>query len=157
MGDAYPVAAVITSSDLAARFSDHDFFSTFAGSPVAMAAALGVLEVMDDERLIEHTADVGAYLSGLLHDLARRHPLMAEVRQIGLAIGVEIVKPGTTEPDPAAAKDIVEGMRQRRVLIGATGRHVNVLKIRPPLVFQRRNADQLVAALDGVMGTIANG
>jgi 4-aminobutyrate aminotransferase-like enzyme/Ser/Thr protein kinase RdoA (MazF antagonist) len=151
MGDAYPVAAVITRSDLARRFSDHDFFSTFAGSPVAMAAALGVLDVMDDERLIEHTAEVGAYLGGLLREVAARHPLIAEVRQIGLAIGAEIVLPGTTEPDPATAKDIVEGLRQRRVLIGRTGRHGNVLKIRPPLVFQREHADQLVEALESVL------
>jgi 4-aminobutyrate aminotransferase-like enzyme len=77
--------------------------------------------------------------------------LIAEVRQIGLAIGAEIVLPGTTEPDPATAREIVEGLRQRRVLIGRTGRHSNVLKIRPPLIFQRQHADQLLETLDAVL------
>ncbi len=72
MGDAYPVAAVLTRSDLAARFSDHDFFSTFAGSPVAMAAALGVLEVMEDERLIDNAADVGRYLGDTVREFGDR-------------------------------------------------------------------------------------
>ncbi len=74
-------------------------------------------------------------------------PRIAEVRQIGLAIGVEIVRPGTTEPDAATAKQIVEGMRSRSVLIGSTGRHGATLKIRPPLVFQREHADLLVQTL----------
>ena len=89
----------------------------------------------------------GSYLGNRLRELAGSAPQIAEVRQIGLAIGVEIVRPGTVEPDAAGAKEIVEGMRERGVLIGTTGRHGNVLKIRPPLVFRREHADQLVAAL----------
>jgi 4-aminobutyrate aminotransferase-like enzyme/Ser/Thr protein kinase RdoA (MazF antagonist) len=150
MGDSYPVAAVLTRSDLAARFSDHDFFSTFAGSPVAMAAAKAVLEVMDDERLIDNARDVGEYLAGLLREVAgagEQPSAIAEVRQIGLAIGVEIVRPGTTQPDPENAKRLVDGMRHRGVLIGRTGRNGNVLKVRPPLVFTRQNADQLAQEL----------
>jgi 4-aminobutyrate aminotransferase-like enzyme len=155
MGDAFPVAALITRRELAARFSDHDFFSTFAGSPVAMAAAKAVLEVIDDERIVANAADVGAYVGGLLSELAPRARQIGEVRQIGLAIGVEIVSPGTTEPDSAAAREIVDGMRQAGVLIGRTGRHGNVLKIRPPLIFRREHADQLVDTLDAVVQRIA--
>jgi 4-aminobutyrate aminotransferase-like enzyme len=153
MGDGYPVAAVLTRRDLAERFSDHEFFSTFAGSPVAMAASQAVLEVMDDEHLIENAAIVGGHLGARLRDLAAAHPQMAEVRQIGLAIGIEIVKPGTTEPDPAAAKTIVDAMRRRDVLIGRTGRNNNVLKIRPPLVFRREHADQVADTLGAVLRT----
>lgn len=151
MGDAYPVAAVITRRDLAAQFSDHDFFSTFAGSPVAMAAAKAVLEVIDDERIVANAADVGGHLGGLLRAIASRTPAIGEVRQIGLAIGVEMVRPGTTEPDPEAARRIVEGMRQGGVLIGRTGRRGNVLKIRPPLVFRREHADQLAQSLASLL------
>ena len=148
MGNGHPVAAVITRGELARAFSpDGEFFSTFGGNPVAMAAALAVLEVMDDERIIHNAAGVGEYLGGLLRDLAARDTRMGEVRQIGLAIGVEIVRSGTPEPDRAAARDIVEGMRNAGVLIGTTGRHGNVLKIRPPLVFQRAHADQLLDTL----------
>ena len=153
MGNGHPVAAVITRRELAGRFSpEGEFFSTFGGNPVAMAAALAVLEVMDDERIIENAAAVGEHLAGRLRELAARAPQIGEVRMVGMAIGVEIVRPGTAEPDAAVAKEIVEGMRQRGVLIGTTGRHSNTLKIRPPLVFQRDHADQLVQTLDGVMG-----
>ena len=155
MGNGHPVAAVITRRELAERFAaTTDFFSTFGGNPVAMAAALAVLEVIDDERIVERAGKGGGYLVGRLRELAEGVPAVGEVRGIGLAIGVEIVRPGTTEPDAATTKAIVEGMRERGVLIGTTGRHENVLKIRPPLVFGRAHADLLVAALDGVFKEI---
>jgi 4-aminobutyrate aminotransferase-like enzyme len=155
MGNGHPVAAVITRRDIAERFAaTTDFFSTFGGNPVAMAAALAVLEVIDDERLIERAGESGGYLVGRLRELQGRVALIGEVRGIGLAIGVEIVRPGTTEPDPVATSEIVEGMRERGVLIGTTGRHGNTLKIRPPLVFERRHADQLVAVLEDVLAAL---
>jgi 4-aminobutyrate aminotransferase-like enzyme len=155
MGNGHPVAAVITRRDIAARFRETtDFFSTFGGNPVAMAAALAVLEVIDDERLIDRARDVGEYLARRLRDIASRAPEIGEVRGIGLAIGVEIVKPGTTEPDPTRTREIVEGMRQDGVLIGTAGRHENSLKIRPPLVFGRRDVDLLVATLEQVLERI---
>jgi 4-aminobutyrate aminotransferase-like enzyme/Ser/Thr protein kinase RdoA (MazF antagonist) len=152
MGSGHPVAAVITRRELAERFSpEGEFFSTFGGNPVAMAAALAVLEILDDERLVERARGVGQYLAALLRELAPRYPLIGDVRAIGLAIGVEIVHAGTTEPDAAATREIVEGMRQRNVLIGTTGRHSNTLKIRPPLVFGREHADQLATTLAEVL------
>ncbi|MEP7378136.1 MAG: aminotransferase class III-fold pyridoxal phosphate-dependent enzyme [Chloroflexota bacterium] len=152
MGNGLPVAAVMTRRDLAARFSpDGEFFSTFGGNPVAMAAALAVLEVMDDEHVIANAAAVGEYLASQLRELASRFPFIGEVRAVGLAIGVEIIRPGSTTPDSATAKEIVESMRRRGVLIGTTGRNSNTLKIRPPLVFGRQHADQLVEALEGVL------
>ena len=158
MGNGHPVAAVITRRELAQRFSpDHEFFSTFAGNPVAMAAALAVLEVIDDERVIERAGGVGEYLVGRLRAIAAPTPMIGEVRGIGLAIGVEIVKPGTNEPDSAMAKDIVNAMRDKGVLIGTTGRHSNTLKIRPPLAFQREHADQLVETLEAVLTTTPSG
>ncbi len=153
MGNGHPVAAVLTRRDLAARFSDGDFFSTFGGNPVAMAAAQAVLGVIDDERIIANAADVGQYMTGRLGEVGARTPLIGEVRSVGLAVGVEIIRPGTTEPDPATARDILEGMRNAGVLIGTTGRHSNTLKIRPPLVFQRKHADQLVETLGSVLSS----
>ena len=156
MGNGHPVAAVITRRDLAERFSPHgDFFSTFAGNPVAMAAALAVLEVIDDERIIDRAGSVGAHLAGGLRKLAAGHPLIAQVRQVGLAIGVEIVKPGTTEPDSGTTREIVNGMRKAGVLIGTTGLFSNTLKIRPPLVFRERDADQLIESLQRILAATA--
>lgn len=148
MGNGIPVAAVITRRELAQSFSpEGEFFSTFGGNPVAAAAAQAVLEVIENERLIEHAGEIGEHLAGKLRELMPRCPLIGEVRAIGLAIGVEIVRPGTTEPDPATTKEIVEGMRQRDVLIGTTSRQRSTLKVRPPLVFERQHADQLVETL----------
>ena len=154
MGNGMPIAAVITRRDLATRFSpEGDFFSTFGGNPVAAAAALAVLDVMEDERTIENAARVGEILAGRLRELARNEPRIGEVRAIGLAIGVEIVHPDNLAPDSTTAKEIVEGMRERGVLIGSTGRPGNTLKIRPPLVFGRLHADQVVDTLEDVLGT----
>jgi 4-aminobutyrate aminotransferase-like enzyme/Ser/Thr protein kinase RdoA (MazF antagonist) len=155
MGNGHPVAAVMTRRDLSERLSpEGEFFSTFGGNPVAMAAALAVLDVIADERIIESAGGVGGHLAGRLRDLGSRRPLIGEVRQIGLAIGVEIVKPATTEPDAATTKEIVEAMRSAGVLIGTTGRHGNVLKIRPPLVFKREHATQLVETLEDVLSRL---
>src|SRR3954451_22126441 len=113
-----------------------EFFSTFGGNPVAMAAALAVLDVMADQHIVENSRVVGAYTANRLRELAASSAAIREVRQIGLAIGVEVA-------DGGSARNVVEGMRQMGVLIGTTGRAGNVLKIRPPLVFSRANADQL--------------
>jgi 4-aminobutyrate aminotransferase-like enzyme/Ser/Thr protein kinase RdoA (MazF antagonist) len=152
MGNGHPVAAVITRRDIAQSFAGTtDFFSTFGGNPVAMAAALAVLEVIDDERIIDGAGEAGAYLVQRLRDLEARTPRVGEVRAIGLAVGVEVVRPGTTEPDASTTAEIVEAMRRGGVLIGTTGRHGNTLKVRPPLVFGRRDADLLVDTLDNVL------
>jgi 4-aminobutyrate aminotransferase-like enzyme/Ser/Thr protein kinase RdoA (MazF antagonist) len=140
MGNGMPVAAVMTRRDLAERFVKADFFSTFGGNQLAMAAAKAVLEVIDDERIIANAAAVGEYLGSRLRALAAGSSVLGEVRQIGLAIGVDT-------PSESIAKDIANALRDAGVLIGTTGRDNNVLKIRPPLVFQRIHADQLTEAL----------
>jgi 4-aminobutyrate aminotransferase-like enzyme/Ser/Thr protein kinase RdoA (MazF antagonist) len=153
MGNGHPVAAVLTSHELAERFAPAgEFFSTFGGNPVAMAAALAVLEVMDDEQVVERSAAVGEFVAGRLRAL--ESPAIGEVRAIGMAIGVEIVTPGTPDPDATTAKEIVEQMRQRGALIGTTGRNGNTLKIRPPLAFRGEHADQLVETLEAVLELI---
>ena len=152
MGNGHPVAAVITRRDIAERFGgESDFFSTFGGNPVAMAAALAVLEVIEDERILSHVRDVAGELAAALRALAGRSPAVGDVRSIGLAIGVDVVRPGTTEFDPHTTRAIVEGMRERGVLIGTTGPQDSTLKIRPPLVIRAAEARLVVATLDEVL------
>lgn len=139
MGNGYPMGAVVTSAELAEEFAAAwHFFSTFAGSPVAAAAGGAVLDVMEAERLPERAEQLGAYLRAELVSL--RHPAMGAVRGSGLFVGVEMA-------DSGIARAAVEGLRQRRVLIGSTGPAGEVLKIRPPLVFTKRHADLLIAKL----------
>jgi 4-aminobutyrate aminotransferase-like enzyme len=153
MGNGYPVAAVITRKELMDRFAvTTEFFSTFGGNPVAAQAALAVLEVIDDERLVERAANVGTRLVAALQDLRGRHPAVADIRGQGLLIGVELAT--TTDqraPDAGLAERVVDGLRDRGILIGRTGAGHNVLKIRPPLVFAEEHAGILVDGLAAVL------
>ncbi len=148
MGNGYPVAALIARRDLVERFAESGhFFSTFGGNPVACTAALTVLEVIEDERLIAHAAGVGATLLRAVEELRPRHPALGGVRGRGLLIGADVVS-DAGEPDPGRATVVVDVMRERGVLVGRTGPRDNVLKIRPPLVFQQEHVGILVEALE---------
>jgi 4-aminobutyrate aminotransferase-like enzyme len=142
MGNGYPVAAVLTRREIVEGFAfAGSVFSTFGGNPVAAQAGLAVLDVIRDERIIPHVKRVGEELVGQLNELQTRHDQIVAVRGLGLLIGVQL-------DDPARAKLVVDAMRERGVLIGRTGPRDDVLKIRPPLVFDEQHAAVLVAALE---------
>ncbi|WP_460865739.1 aminotransferase class III-fold pyridoxal phosphate-dependent enzyme [Nocardioides pakistanensis] len=148
MGNGYPVAAVIGPAELIDPFvAETDYFSTFGGSTAACAAALAVLRVIEDEQLVSRAADVGARLFTSLREATADRSEVADVRGWGLALAVDLVEPSTGEPDAARAQSVVEGMRERGVLVGRTGRHRATLKIRPPLVFGEEHVGLLVDAL----------
>ncbi len=143
MGNGYPVAAVIARRELVDEFAaTTDFFSTFGGNPVAAAAALAVLEVIEDERLIDRAGRVGAYLADELRRL--EHPAIQAIRGFGLLAGVGL-------PDAQLAGRVMDRLRDRGVLVGRTGPGENVLKIRPPLVFGDEHVDLLVGELDAAL------
>ena len=156
MGNGHPVAAVITRRELTERFAETtEWFSTFGGNPVACAAALAVLDVIEDERLIERAARVGPALRAAIAALTGAHPSIGDVRGVGLLSGVELVRdPATKEPDPALASAVKNAMRERGVLVGSTGPHDNVLKVRPPLVFGEEHIPHVVEALDDSLGAL---
>ncbi|HEX7197243.1 MAG TPA: aminotransferase class III-fold pyridoxal phosphate-dependent enzyme [Candidatus Limnocylindria bacterium] len=157
MGNGHPVAAVITRSDIVDRFgAETTFFSTFGGNPVACAAALAVLDVLDEEKLIANAAGVGDWLRDELQALAARHPVIGDVRGRGLMTGVEMVRdPATREPNGNLAGRVKDEMAERGVLIGTSGRHGNVLKVRPPLCITREEAASVVTTLEGVLADLA--
>ena len=139
MGNGHPMGAVVTTSEIAAEFADRwHFFSTFAGSPVAAAVGSAVLDVIEDERLAERAETVGTYLR---EGLAARLGARAVVRGPGLFIGVEL-------DDGVTVRAVVERMRVDGVLVGRTGAHQNVIKIRPPLVFSEQHADRVIETLN---------
>jgi 4-aminobutyrate aminotransferase-like enzyme len=154
MGNGYPLGAVVTRPEILGAFcAKFGYFNTFAGSPVAAAVGQAVLDVLQREGLMENALRVGEHLKRGFKELAIRHPAIADVRGAGFYLGIELVegvagRPGAPAPAAALAKAVVNGLRERRVLIGSAGRYGNVLKIRPPLCFSAANADQLVAALD---------
>jgi 4-aminobutyrate aminotransferase-like enzyme len=153
MGNGYPVGAVVTRSDIVARFSTKFYFSTFGGNPVATRAALTVLEVIEDEGLLAHVQSVGKSLAGMLSELQRRHALISDVRHHGTLFGVQIAATPSM-PAPRATELVVNGLRARGVLVGRTGRNEDVLKIRPPLVFAAAEGKVLVDALDDTLGAL---
>jgi 4-aminobutyrate aminotransferase-like enzyme len=153
IGNGYPLGAVVTTREIAASFdTGMEFFSTFGGSTVSCAAGLAVLDVVQEERLQEHAAEVGGALLNALRALAGHHPLVGDVRGSGLFLGVELVKDRETlEPAAAEASDVVNRMRERGILLGTDGPFANVLKIRPPMPFTREDAELVVATLDDVL------
>ncbi len=139
MGNGYPVAAVITRRELAERFPyAGTTFSTFGGNPVAARAALAVLDVIADEGIVDRSTAVGDRLRASIRALGR--DAIVAVRGSGLITGVQL-----DSSDRAAG--VVDALRRDGVLIGRTGKHEDVLKIRPPLAFRDEHADLLVGAL----------
>jgi len=151
MGGGHPVAAVVATPEIAAAFAKHsDYFNTFGGNPVSAAAALAVLDVIDDEGLLENAQQVGQHLSLGLAALARDHEIIGNVQGSGLFWGIDLVSDRASRRpiDATDAKHLVSAIQKEGVLMGLTGKHGNVLKLRPPLPFTRENADRAVEVLD---------
>ena len=131
------------------------YFNTFGGNPVSCAAALAVLDVLEQEKLLENAVDTGAYVAGGLRKLQDKHSLIGDVRDKGLFFAVELVldraskKPATQE-----TARVVNAMRRNGVLISRVGRHDNILKMRPPMPFKREHADLLLSTLADCLDTL---
>ena len=156
MGNGHPVAAVIAKPHIVQRFAEQArYFNTFGGNPVSCAAATAVLDVMEHEQLQRSASAVGAYLKAELKKLQQRHEVIGDIRGHGLFIGLELVRNRTTlEPAAEEATKLVKGLCDEGVLTGITGRHQNVLKLRPPMVFNQQHAAQLIDALNTVLQSI---
>jgi 4-aminobutyrate aminotransferase-like enzyme len=153
MGNGFPVAGIAVVPEVVEEFgNDVRYFNTFGGNTVAVAAAQATLNVLREEKLLENANAVGRVLTAGLKSLAADHPCIGDVRGAGLFVGVEIVKdPDSKAPDTAAASAIVNGLRDRHVLISITGAHSNILKIRPPLTFSTAHAGRLLGELDSTL------
>jgi 4-aminobutyrate aminotransferase-like enzyme len=153
IGNGHPLAAVVTTPEIAASFNNGmEYFNTFGGNPVSCAIGLAVLDVIADDQLQTHTHYVGTHLLNGLRSLMDRHALIGDVRGLGLFVGIELVQDRETlEPAAAQATYIANRMRERGILLSTDGPFHNVLKIKPPLVFSTENADFLVTTLDQIL------
>ncbi len=149
MGNGHPVAGLALRPELVRDFGARArYFNTFGGNPVSAAAAMAVLDALEAEGIQDRAAAVGAYLVAGLRRLAAAHEAIGDVRGAGLFIGVDLVTDRQSRaPDRDLATRVVNGLRERRVLISASGPGGNVVKIRPPLAFTRDNADLFLATL----------
>jgi 4-aminobutyrate aminotransferase-like enzyme len=147
MGNGLPIAAVVGRPDSFDAFGRSvRYFNTFGGNPVCVAAASAVLDEIQERSLVRHAQDAGSELRSSLSSAIGGDPAVAQVRQAGLFLAVELIGPGGA-PDSDRALRVVNAMRRRRILISASGTYDNVLKVRPPLVFPRDAMPQLIEGL----------
>jgi len=155
MGNGIPVSGLAARPEVLAAFADHlPYFNTFGGNPVSVAAAQAVLDVIREEDLQLHADRVGSSLLAGLRGLVTEHDCLGEVRGAGLYVGLEVVAPEDGAPARALALDVVEELRARRVLTSVCGGGGNVLKLRPPLVFDDDDAARLLTELDGAVRAV---
>lgn len=149
IGNGVPLAAVVTTPQIAQALASRIHFNTFGGNPVVCAQGKAVLEVIDREGLQANSLRVGAYLQAGLRQLAEKHSIIGDVRGKGLMLGVELVKDHTTKaPAKEETLRVFESAKDLGLLIGKGGYHGNVLRIKPPMCFTNADADFLLAVLD---------
>ncbi|MBM3293985.1 MAG: aminotransferase class III-fold pyridoxal phosphate-dependent enzyme [Candidatus Aminicenantes bacterium] len=156
IGNGFPLAAVVTTPAIAAAFATGmEYFNTFGGNPVSCAAGMAVLDVVEGEGLQARALRVGERLKNGLRGLMKAHPLIGDVRGLGLFLGLELVRDRETrEPAGPEANYVANRMREEGVLIGTDGPFRNVLKLKPPLCFGEADADLLVETLSRILSEI---
>ena len=153
IGNGHPMAAVITTPEIARAFANGmEFFSSFGGNPVSAAVGMAVLDVLEQEGLQDRARITGEHLKSRFEALAATHPIIGHVRGQGLFLGVELVRDRQTlEPATDEAGRIANDMREHGVLISTDGPFDNVLKIKPPMAFGLREADIMADALEAAL------
>lgn len=153
MGNGHPLAGLMARRDITNHFrEDVMYFNTFGGNPVQCAVGMAVLDVIEEEGLQENCRVTGDYIRDGLRKLSETHEIIGDVRGHGLFMATELVTDKETKtPASEQSRTIVNEMKNRGVLISKIGVHDNILKMRPPLPFNRDNADQLLSTLDEVL------
>jgi len=155
MGNGYPVAGMAVRSDLLNSFCNNvGYFNTFGGTPVAAAAALSVLEVIEKEDLQHNAQKVGTYLKEKLISLQETDERIGDVRGAGLFIGLDLCYPESQEANGVLASQVINGLRDENILIGAAGPYGHTLKIRPPLCLSISEADLFGDAISRVLSKL---
>ena len=150
MANGHPVGGMVTHREFLNQFRRaYGYFNTFGGNPVSVMAAQTTFDILRDEKLSENARKVGAYAKARMQALADQFDSIGDVRGAGLFFGGEFVTSRATKtPDPQRAKRIANKMRHKGVLLNMLGIHYNTLKIRPPLVFSKEDADELFEKLE---------
>ncbi len=134
MGGGLPVAAVTGRADVMDSIHPGGLGGTYGGNPIALAGALGAIETIEKDELVKSAKHIESIMLPRLQNMAKQHHLIGDVRGRGAMIAIEIVKPGTTEPDPEVTTKIVKSCHAEGVLVLTAGTYGNVLRFLPPLV-----------------------
>ena len=149
-----PMGATVTTAELARKFQGLTI-STFGGNPVSCAAARATIEVIEEEKLLENCATMGAHFRAGLDGLAEKHKLIGEVRGKGLMLGLELVRDRKTkEPAPQETGLLLERARDNGLLIGKGGLYGNCIRLAPPLNISKADVDEAVRLLDKSLGEV---
>lgn len=152
IGSGVAVSAIAARSEVFSCLGKGEMSSTLGGNPVASAAVVAVLEIMEDEGLVANSSVQGAYLKAKLEELADRCPFLGDVRGMGLVMGLEFVKDKESkEPAPSLIKQVIERSANRGLLVGSVGMYGNVIRVAPPLVITREEIDESVAIMEEVL------
>ena len=155
MGNGHPVSAVVTSREIADKFNNGmEYFNSFGGNPVSCAVGHAVLKVIEEENLQLNALEVGKYLLSMLVELKQNHAIIGDVRGNGLFLGIELIKDQKTlEPAAIEADLLVNEMKEKGILLSIDGPDHNVIKIKPPMVFNRENALYLIEKLNKILSS----
>ncbi|MEZ4934884.1 MAG: aminotransferase class III-fold pyridoxal phosphate-dependent enzyme [Saprospiraceae bacterium] len=153
IGNGHPLAAVVTTQKVADAFANGmEYFNTFGGNPVSCAIGREVLKIIQGEGLQEHALNVGNYLKNELNQLKNKYPIIGDVRGHGLFLGIELIKNlDNLEPAGEQASYLANRMRHRGILMSTDGPFHNVLKIKPPMCFNKINADFLIENMEKIL------
>ena len=153
IGAGVPLSAVVSTRSIVELFrSKTRYFNTFASSPLQAAAGNAVLDVLESENLCEKSGLVGVRMLEQLSELLKDHPSVGDVRGKGLFVAIEWVKDKENkQPNREGALKVVESLKEAGFLIGAAGKFGNVLKLRPPLVFDEKNAREFVDTVKQIL------
>ena len=156
IGNGHPLAAVIVTNEIANAFNNGmEYFNTYGGNPVSMEAGLAVLDVIQQEEMQRHAKETGNYLMQGLRKLMEKYPIIGDVRGHGLFIGAELVKDRVSlEPAVDEIDQVVEFVKARGYLLSTDGPFHNVLKIKPPMPFNKHNADELLQHLGQALAAL---
>ena len=154
LGSGVPIGITITRPELADVFKG-PHINTFGGNPLASRAARVTIDVIRKHDLVANAKRQGEKLLTGLRDLARRYPIVGDVRGHGLMIGVELVKDAQSKTHaPAETTRILEEMRKRSVLVGKGGRFGNVVRIQPPLIFSDEDSAEFLTAFEASLSSL---
>lgn len=150
LGNGQPISAFIATAKIADAYTKPGA-STLGGNPVSSTAGLAVLDYIEKHDLLKNARERGAQLKAGLLELQKKHPVIGDVRGLGLMVGAELVKDAAKAPYPEAADTILEDLKDSGFIVGKNGLARNVLAFQPPLVITRGDIDSVLNALDDIM------